>query len=1167
MTPSITMRPFAQPRQLLSPRVTPPAPAGGFWETRHPTGSRRGLLVLGACHLFLALTAATASHAADIAFALDKPGRVSLAVYDTKGIQVRTLRNAEPLEAGKHTIAWDGLDRNGQPVPAGDYTWKLLQTQGLTAEFLLNIGTSTLEHWPGNHGGLTATAVVGDQLVMTAGNSESPVTTVCLDLATGKRLANSGNVSAWHAITDLAYDDTPLDLPTRPLPDGHLYMTVPEDGLVLVGRPTGQLMTDDHWRKKYKFPTHFIPLRRLDFTDGKAPAQDDWTAVPPDAYTKERGFGWEDAAGITGFAAAGEGDQSGHAIEPIPTKAKGSRLRTFLVDVPVGGNQRYEVTFHLGHPDKPLREFLVYGGEKWQQPAWLGTLTTKAGEVTSVSYAVRASPGTKQLQLAFGPRKGTADYAGCAIRGMEIATGPERVDAHKGKVVITNSISGLVQELSTDAREILASYPVPGVRDVAVLADGTILALREDAVVKVEPNRLTPLLTGLTAAALLSVDRSSGELFIVEGGTSQQIKRYGADYTLKATHGRQGGRRQGLYEPQDFMAVSSLSPDGKGGFVITEAWSAPRRTAHFDRDGKLIKEWYGGQLWATNASVDPQDDTRVWFNSHWGWIVEAEVDWKNRTWKPRSTYKFQGLANELVGGATGQRGFFDVVYRDGKKYLAGTGQSPRLLRVDEAEGRLTPVMTSSLRIKHAFDSQPPFIQKLLGSPKTQYRSYLWQDTNGDGEPQEGEIRLSEWGKSGPCWTVSANLAFAGIYGRPPQRELTAHSMAPGPDGYPSFEEAASLTLEADASLRDADKLLDPKDGWRDTAGNWYAMLEGKGDGYLATSTYGQGHATAWPANLSGSVAFAKWDAAGKLMWKVGNKARRIGEQRRGELHAPVRVLGEVNGCIGVADRIAQPAEFWTTDGLYVGGLFDHRTDDGLPAAYYAWRGDQRHGPVLLENQSPVDYDMVTGGLLLQRANGEVIYCADGWNNLPTYRITGWDKLVRQEGTLRLAEASKPAATAGTGLAARYAAAGTGATPMREGVDPQIWFGDAEHKKLWPEGMKGEFTASWSGLIEPKFSEDYLLRLYVGQDDKKMPEEARLWIDGRLVIDTTKDAKPNTDKRATVARFQTEPLPLTAGKQVPVKLEYKKTGSGGLHLSWESMSQSIEHVPASALYPR
>jgi hypothetical protein len=82
------------------------------------------------------------------------------------------------------------------------------------------------------------------------------------------------------------------------------------------------------------------------------------------------------------------------------------------------------------------------------------------------------------------------------------------------------------------------------------------------------------------------------------------------------------------------------------------------------------------------------------------------------------------------------------------------------------------------------------------------------------------------------------------------------------------------------------------------------------------------------------------------------------------------------------------------------------------------------------------------------------------------------------------------------------------------------------------------------------------------DVKKTPEEARLWIDGRLVIDTI-ETKGNVKSRAT--RFHSEPIPLTSGKRVPVKLEYKKTGSGELHLSWESVSQSIELcIPKSSL---
>ncbi|MEY5016698.1 MAG: hypothetical protein RIS92_3056 [Verrucomicrobiota bacterium] len=48
---------------------------------------------------------------------------------------------------------------------------------------------------------------------------------------------------------------------------------------------------------------------------------------------------------------------------------------------------------------------------------------------------------------------------------------------------------------------------------------------------------------------------------------------------------------------------------------------------------------------------------------------------------------YGGLAKGLVKGATGM-------------HRAGTGQSPCLLRVDEAERRLTPVMTSGLNITH-----------------------------------------------------------------------------------------------------------------------------------------------------------------------------------------------------------------------------------------------------------------------------------------------------------------------------------------------------------------------------------------------------------------------------------------------------------------------------------
>jgi len=90
--------------------------------------------------LLLLITGLT--HAADIPFTLDKPGNVSAAIYDAQGRMVRELLHAAPRNPGKHSLIWDGLDRDGNALPAGDYTWKLLQTPGLKATYLMSLGSN-----------------------------------------------------------------------------------------------------------------------------------------------------------------------------------------------------------------------------------------------------------------------------------------------------------------------------------------------------------------------------------------------------------------------------------------------------------------------------------------------------------------------------------------------------------------------------------------------------------------------------------------------------------------------------------------------------------------------------------------------------------------------------------------------------------------------------------------------------------------------------------------------------------------------------------------------------------------------------------------------------------------------------------------------------------------
>ena len=59
-----------------------------------------------------------------IDFALPKAGQVDLKVYDVRGALVRTLVSGS-LDAGTHSVIWQGHDDRGQRVPSGVYFYRL----------------------------------------------------------------------------------------------------------------------------------------------------------------------------------------------------------------------------------------------------------------------------------------------------------------------------------------------------------------------------------------------------------------------------------------------------------------------------------------------------------------------------------------------------------------------------------------------------------------------------------------------------------------------------------------------------------------------------------------------------------------------------------------------------------------------------------------------------------------------------------------------------------------------------------------------------------------------------------------------------------------------------------------------------------------------------------
>jgi hypothetical protein len=145
----------------------------------------------------------TSAAAGQVGFRVDQPGKVSLAIYDTSGQMVRTLLNAKTYAAGAYSVAWDGKNDAGAALAAGSYSFKLLQTPGLRAEYLMTLQTTLpignawvdRELGLGNHDGPTSVATDANGIYIGTGGAENIANALKMNWDGSQRLW-SGNQPA-----------------------------------------------------------------------------------------------------------------------------------------------------------------------------------------------------------------------------------------------------------------------------------------------------------------------------------------------------------------------------------------------------------------------------------------------------------------------------------------------------------------------------------------------------------------------------------------------------------------------------------------------------------------------------------------------------------------------------------------------------------------------------------------------------------------------------------------------------------------------------------------------------------------------------------------------------------------------------------------------------------
>jgi hypothetical protein len=437
----------------------------------------------------------------------------------------------------------------------------------------------------------------------------------------------------------------------------------------------------------------------------------------------------------------------------------------------VGGNWTGAPFLARDDGQKAVAGVYVYVGSVWETDKQSGvpearfTAMTAAGERVVAKH--RYEPGKGPMN-ARGRLDAQTEVGGLAARDGRLYMSLTRANR---LLVVDAQGGGEKREKGKDAPQPeVKSVTVADPRGLAFDGDGKLLVISGTKLLRfrvepldaddAKPATETVIADGLEDPHGIAVD-AAGNIYVSDHGRSHQVKVFSPKGKLLRTVGKPGGPQLGAYDPEKMHHPFGITIDDQDRLWVAERDEQPKKVSVWDREGKLVKSFYGPMEYGGGGVLDPRDPTRFYYLG-----MEFALDWKAGT----STLKtiFHRHGHDGGEGLPFRSGPPVVpLERDGQRYFTNAYHSSptgghgtaAIWRLDDKGIAVLAAIAGradqwdALKEPAFASLWPPAAKGKAPNPAT----FVWTDRNGDGKPQPDEVVILPGSPGGV--TVMPDLSF------------------------------------------------------------------------------------------------------------------------------------------------------------------------------------------------------------------------------------------------------------------------------------------------------------------------------------------------------------------------------------------------------------------------